>query len=149
MARYSAAFRSAGAGSATLPLGSLYATASIGTAAIVECGVFNTTATAVNVGLVRLSTAGTQGSAITVAAEDDTTQSAICTPKNTHTVGPTLGGVLRVADLGASIGSGVIWTFGTGRHSGLLIPSGTANGIGVYVPNGTGQVCDIYFVWDE
>jgi hypothetical protein len=40
----------------------------------------------------------------------------------------------------------VIWTFG---DSGIRIVLGTANGLGVSCPTGTGQLCDLYFVWDE
>lgn len=148
MSRYVAAWRTNGAGSSTLPIASLYATASV-RPMIAEVGVFNSTATAVNVGLVRLTTTGTQGSTITAAYEDDDTQSALATAKDTHTVGPTITNKLRVAPLGAAIGSGVIWTFGQGRRNGLVIPAATTAGIGIYIPSGTGQVCDVYIAWDE
>jgi hypothetical protein len=56
MARHSAGARAAGAGSATLPIGSLYSVA--GTApSLREVGIFNTTSTAVAIKLVRLDTA--------------------------------------------------------------------------------------------
>lgn len=148
MARFSAAWRTAGAGSATLPLGSLYATAAV-RPRLVEVGVFNSTATAVVIALIRLTTAGTQGSTITAAYEDDDSQTAVTTAKDTHTVAPTLGGKLRQASLGAAIGSGIIWTFGGGKTPGLVIPAGTGNGIGIYIPTGTGQVVDLALTWDE
>lgn len=149
MARYSAAYRTTTAATSLLPMASIYATAAV-TPSIVEVGVFNTTATALNVALARLTTAGTS-SAVVGVNEDDAAQSAISTPRNSHSsTGPTIGTVaMRMADLGAAIGSGVIWTFGTGRHTGLVIPAGTANGLGLYTPNGTGQVCSVYWVWDE
>lgn len=144
MARFSAAWRSAGAGSATLPVGSLYATAAV-RPRLVEVGVFNSTATAVVIALIRLTTTGTQGSTITAAYEDDSSQTAVATAKDTHTVAPTLGGKLRQASLGAAIGSGIIWTFA----NGLVIPNTTGDGIGIYIPTGTGQVVDLYLTWDE
>lgn len=145
MARYSTGDRT-GAGSTTLPLISLYAAAA-SSGAIREIGVFNTTATAVELFLVRLTTAGTQGAALVEALHDDNSQAAACTAFGTHTVAPTLGDDLGYrAVLGAAIGSGVIWTFG---DTGLRIPEGVANGIGLLVENGSGQVCQAYIVWDE
>lgn len=148
MARYSVGYRTTSAATSTLPMASIYATAGV-RPLIVECGIFNTTTTALNVALVRLSTAGTS-SAVTPVYESDDSQAAITTPRNSHSsTGPTLGVVMRQTDIGAAIGSGVIWTFGSGRGTGLVIPAATSNGIGLYTPNGTGQVCDVYWVWDE
>lgn len=150
MARFSCAFRSTGAGSATLPLGSLYATTAV-RPRVVEIGVFNTTAVAVAVAVVRLSAGtGTQGAALTEVYEDDNSQAAVATGFNTHTVTPTtISAALRQASLGAVIGSGVIWTFGGGKTPGLIIPNTTTDAIGVIIPTGTGQICDIHVVWDE
>lgn len=146
MSRYSAGGKSSGAGSTSLPLMSIYGIASIG-GRLRECGVFNTTNTAFDVKLVRLTTAGTQGSGLVETGHDNESPAASCTVFQTHSVGPTLGGDLGYrASIGAAIGAGIIWTFG---DSGIRIPAGTANGIGVIVENGTGQVAQIYFVWDE
>jgi hypothetical protein len=149
MARYSAAYRTTTAATALLPMASIYATAAV-TPIVVEIGVFNTTAVACNVAVCRLTTAGTS-SAVVGVNEDDAVQVPIATPRNSHSsTGPTITGVpIRMADLGAAIGSGVIWTFGTGGHNGIVIPAGTANGIGIYTPNGTGQICSVYIVWNE
>jgi hypothetical protein len=150
VARFSAAFRSAGAGSSTLPLGSIWATAAV-RPRVVEVGVFNTTVTAVTVSLNRFSAGfGTKGAAITPVFENDNSQAAVTTCANTHTVTPTtIGAVpLRQAALGAAVGNGVIWTFGGGRTEGLIIPNTTTDGMGIIVV-GTGQICDIWFVWDE
>ena len=67
MARLAAAYRTTGAGSATLPMASLY---SLGTGGLwlVEVGITNTTVTAFEVSLKRVSTTGTQGAAQTVGA---------------------------------------------------------------------------------
>lgn len=150
MARYSAGDRT-GAGSTTLPIISIYSGAAA-TGTVREIGVFNTTATAVELFLTRLTTTGTQGANLTEARHNPKKQTASCTVVGTHTVAPTLGDDLgyRVA-LGAAIGSGVIWTFG---DDGLLVTEADAveantNGIGVLVENGTGQVCQAYIVWDE
>lgn len=146
MARQAAGFRTTGAGSATLPMASLYAS-STGGLWVVEIAVTNTTVTALETSLKRLTTAGTQGTAQTVTYEEnDGNFTAKGDPRDTHTVAPTLvAGEVRRNSIGASIGSGVIWSFG-GR--GLFVPSGTANGIGLMPMTGTGQVCDVYFSWD-
>jgi hypothetical protein len=125
---------------------SVYAAAAV-SGSLREVGVFNTTAAAVNVKLVRLTSVGTAGAAITVAAQVDRSAAASSTMANTHTAAPTLGADLGYrASLGAAIGSGVIWTFG---DRGIEMPVGVANGIGVIIESGTGQVCEIYFVFDE
>lgn len=147
MARFACAWRTTGAGSTTLPMGSLYATAAV-RPRIVEVGCFNSTSTAVAVALIRLTTTGTQGAGKTETYEDDNSQTAVTTAFDTHTVAPTLGGLLRQTTLGAAPGSGVIWTFG-GKTPGLIIPNTTGDGIGLITATGTGQICDVYFVWDE
>lgn len=146
MARQSAAFRTTGAGSATLPIASLYAS-STGGLWLVEVGISNTTVTAFECSLKRVTTAGTQGTAQTVVYEEnDANFTAKGDPRDTHTVAPTLvAGEARRASIGASIGSGAIWCFG-GR--GLFIPSGTANGVALMPITGTGQIADVYFSWD-
>lgn len=146
MPRHTVGQRSTGAGSATLPLFSLYAGASA-QAALRELGVFNTTATAVAVALVRLASSGQPGAAVTIAPNDTGFVAAQAAAYGTHTSAPTLGTDLGYrAPLGAAVGAGVIWTFG---DRGLVIPKGSTNGIGLYVPTGTGQVVDWYLVFDE
>src|SRR5262245_40466593 len=146
MARYSTGALAAGAGSTTLPSGSLYA---IATASFKmrECGISNTTASAVAHKLSLLTTAGTQGAGLTEAKQDDNSLAGSCTGFNTPTVAPTLGSDLGYrAQLGAAIGSAVVWTFG---DVGLRVPLTTVNGIGTITENGTGQIVQFYFVWDE
>jgi hypothetical protein len=148
MARYSAAWRTTGAGSTTLPIGGLMSVAGC-RPRLVEVGVFNTTSTAVAVALRRVTAAGTSGATQTVVYESDPAQTALGTPKDTWTVAPTFAtGNLRVASLGASVGSGVIWTF-AGPAGGLLIPNTTGDGVVVSVLTGTGQICDLSLTWDE
>lgn len=147
MARFSAGGRSTIAASSTLPCASLYATAGI-RPRIIEIGVFNTTSTALAVALQRLTTTGTQGSAIAVIPDNSVEQTPIATPKNGHTVGPTITtGVLRQASLGAAVGAGIIWTFDS--SAALEIAAATTNGIGITCPTGTGQVLDFYIDWIE
>lgn len=147
MARQAAAWRTSGAGSATLPMASLYASAT-GGLWVVEIWVGNTTVTNYTISLKRVTTAGTQGAAQTVVYEEnDQNFTAKGDPRDTHTVAPTLvTGEVRRAPIGAAIGNGVTFTFG-GR--GLWVPSGVANGIALMPITGTGQISDVVFSWDS
>ena len=142
--RHSIAGRSTVVGTALRAIASLFATASVG-AKLREVGVFNTTATALAVSLVRFTNASGQGAGLT-EVDYDPASPAICTGFAGHTADGAVGSPIRYASLGAAIGSGIIWTFG---DSGLLVPVGTANGIGIICPTGTGQILDYYFDWDE
>lgn len=136
------------AGSTTLPIISLYGSASV-TPQICEIGVFNTTATAVALKLVRLTTTGTQGAGLVEAPLNPEVNpaTAVAAGFATHTVAPTLGNDLGYRGvLGAAVGSGLIWTFGA---RGLSVTVSANAGIGVIVENGTGQACQAYLVWDE
>lgn len=145
MARYSAGVLT-GAGSTTLPVLSLYGISAIAPV-LREVGLTNTTSTAVANKLVFLTTAGTQGAGLVETKHRDAAPAASSTAFTTHTVAPTLGGDLGYrTSLGATVGAGVIWTFGA---EGVQPPTGTANGIGVIVENGTGQALQAYVVWDE
>lgn len=146
MARFSSAWRTGGAGSTTLPIGGITATAGVRPRAR-EIGVFNTTATEVALALRRITAIGTAGATQSVLYESDSAQTALVTPKDTWTVAPTfVAGNLRVATLGAAKGSGVIWTFGP---DGLVIPNTTGDGLVIAVLTGTGQICEVSFTWDE
>jgi hypothetical protein len=113
-----------------------------------EVGIFNTTATAFAVALVRASAAGTVGTAMTEVIMDNEVNSgsAQLTAFNTHTANATVGSPVRQSTIGAAAGAGVIWTFG---DEGLIIPTGTANGIVIILPVGTAQHFDFYFEWQE
>jgi hypothetical protein len=146
MARHSTGLRATGVGSTTLPFAAVCGVANFG-GSVVEVGCFNTTAVAVAVKLVRLTTAGTPGAG-TVEAEhnpDGPTPNLVGFDVYTST-GPTLIDLGYRAPLGAAIGAGVIWTFG---DKGLWIPPGPTNGIGIILAVGTGQICDWYMAWDE
>lgn len=112
-----------------------------------ECGVFNTTSTAVAVGLIVCSAKGTQVGTLTPYQEDDAEAAApLETGGLSQSSDSTLAGTIRQASLGAQIGSGVVWTFG---DRGVHVKEGTANGIIVNLPTGTGQHVDFYFVYDK
>ena len=150
MARFSAGARTT-AGTSLRPMMSLYsAAASVGT--LREVGCFNTTATALEIFLTRLTTTGTQGAGLTEARYNPKKPPALCTAFTTHTADATLGDDLGYRGvLGAAVGSGIIWTFG---DDGIQIGEPDAveavtNGIGIILATGTGQICQTYFVWDE
>lgn len=145
MTRY-AASTITGAGSTTLPIVSLYASTSV-RPHIREIHLFNTTATAVSLKLVRLTTTGTQGTALTEMAHITEDRAAVAQAFATHSVAPTITtGDLWRGVLGAAIGSGVILTF---PEEGLVIPATANAGVGVVVSSGTGQVVEATIVWDE
>jgi hypothetical protein len=140
----SAAFRTTGAGSATLPIASIYGVTTTDTVRVLEIGVFNSTVTACQIQLRRVSTTGTQGAAQTEVCEESLTYVPLAQVFDTHTVAPTLvAGIIRSASLGAAIGSGVIWTF-----KGIAIDKLTTSGLAI-IPVGTGQICDIHISWYE
>jgi hypothetical protein len=148
MARFSASWRTTGAGSTTLPIGGILAAAGV-RPRLVEVGVSNSTATACSVALRRITAAGTPGAAQSVVYESDSAQTALTTARDTWTVAPTfVAGNIRAFDLGAAVGSGIIWTFG-GATGGLVIPNTAGDGIVVSVLAGTGQICTVSFTWDE
>ncbi len=145
MSLYSAAERSSIVGAATTPQMSLYSPA--GSRLIVkEVHVFNTTATALSVALVALTTAGTQGASIDEVEHELEGPPPLGTAFQGHTVDPTITvGEYARASLAAAIGGGVVWIF----NRGIIVPAGVANGVGVTTPDGTGQICDITFIWEE
>ena len=144
MARCSVATRSSlASGVAAGP--SLYATTAV-RPQIREIGVFNTTAVAVAVGIVRATTAGTQGAGLTEVCDSDLSHVVIATAFNTHTVAPTVSAASRQTSLGAAIGSGVIWTWGPGE---FILTNAVTDGVVINCPTGTGQILDFYIVWEE
>lgn len=123
---------------------SVYATTGV-KPRIKEIGVFNTTSTACAVGVARASSTGTQGAGLTEVCETDDSHTIVATGFNTHTADATVGACVRQASLGASVGSGVIWTW----EDGLVLDKATSAGIVIVCPTGTGQHLDFYITWDE
>jgi hypothetical protein len=111
-----------------------------------EVGVFNTTANAVAVSLVRFTNATGVGAGLTEVSWDLDDGTPLCTAFAGHTADGAVGAAIRQATLGGVVGSGVIWTFGGG---GFEIQQGTANGMGIICPTGTGQILDYYYDWEE
>lgn len=145
MARYTVAAVTT-AGSTTLPIISLYGGTTV-RPRLREIHLFNTTTIAVNLKVVRVTTTGTQGTALTEMPLVPEDPAAIATAFNTHSVAPTITtGDLWRGSLGAAIGSGVILTY---PDQGLVIPATANNGIAVVVAAGTGQAVDATIIWDE
>lgn len=136
-----------GAGSTTLPIAALIGSAS-GRIRIAEIGVFNTTATAVNLVLCRLTTAGTPGTAATSRLTDAAdAAAAVGTVRNTYTgTAPTTTELGIGFPLPGAIGAGIVLPF---PDDTLTIPATAAAGIGLLVESGTGQACRVWFRWYE
>lgn len=137
--------RSTVVGTAARAQMSLFGIANIG-GRLRECGVCNTTTTALAIALARFTAATNVGAGQTEGEYDENAPGPSMTIFAGHTGDGTVGQILRQWSIGAAIGSGVIWTFG---DSGVIVQPGTANGIGPTVPTGTGQICDDYVDWDE
>jgi hypothetical protein len=134
------------AGSTTLPIISLYGATTV-RARVREVHLFNVSTTAVFLKIVRVTTTGTVGSALTEMPLVPEDPAALATAFNTHSVAPTVTtGDLWRGSLGAATGSGVILTF---PDQGLVIPATANNGIAVIVSTGTGQAVDATIIWDE
>lgn len=111
-----------------------------------EVGFFNTTAVACTFRLARITAAPTGGAALGEVNYENSDAAPDMTAFNAATGNGTISAdSYRIAQLGAAVGSGVIWTFGS---RGIHIPAGTANGLGI-VPVGTGQIVAFYFDWME
>lgn len=134
------------AGSTTLPVFALVGSASV-RARILEIGVFNTTTTAVALKLVRLTTAGTPGTATTIdkmGPEDPA--AAVCVARNTYSVTATNTDAGFRCVLGAAIGSGFVWTFADYEFTTLVAANAA---VACLVENGTGQPVQWYIKWKE
>ncbi len=143
---YSVAGVASGIGSTTLPCVSLYAPAGNGLR-IRELACWNTTSTACVYGWQRLTTAGTQGSALTNEMEWDESMAAVTgTGFAAHSVAPSLGSLFEYLPVGAAIGAGYYYTYG---GPGIVVPAGTGNGVGLILLTGTGQLLAYKIVWEE
>lgn len=112
-----------------------------------EIGVFNTTTTAVAVGVLLCTATGTQAGALTEVIEDDQSNgNAPAETAFTSQSTDSTGTIIRQASLGAAIGSGLIWTWGDRE---LLIDEGTGNGVIITCPTGTAQHLDFWIKWGK
>jgi hypothetical protein len=146
MAKYTISGRSTVVGTNARAQFSLFGIASrVGK--IVECGLFNTSTSAVNLALARWTAATNVGTGLTEVKMDEQAPDAELTGFAGHTGDGTVGNVVRQCTLGAAAGAGIIWTFA--QDNALIVTAGTANGVGPYVPNGTGQTTDYHLDWLE
>jgi hypothetical protein len=146
MPRYSAGGIASAAATATLPSVTLAAASGSG-CRLRQLSIFNTTTSAFYATLRRFSTAGTRGSAVNVHGPANS-PAAACTvaDANTSTAPTLVNGVIEIAAIAASIGSGVIWTF---DDTTAELLAGTGNMFGILCPSGTGQVFTYTWHWDE
>jgi hypothetical protein len=148
MARYSAGMTAAGAGTSGgtgTPIFGILATAAVAPK-VREIGIFNTTAVACAYRVVAV-TGGTPGATVTAYSQDlGVLGTPTCLAKQLWTAGisSALDTGYRI-QIGAAIGSGGILTFG---DNGLRCALGATIALAIQ-PIGTGQVCEVYFVWDE
>ena len=135
------------AGSTTLPICALVGGTG-GRIRITEIGVFNTTSTAVNLVLCRLSTAGTPGASATSRLTDAAdAATAVGVLKNTYSsTAPTTTELGIGFPLPAAVGAGIVLTF---PDDTLTIPATANAGIGLLVESGTGQAVRMYARWLE
>lgn len=146
MPEYSATVTT-GAGSATLPVSSLYGAAATWVR-LKQLWIFNTAATAVTLRLVRVTTAGTSTAVTSTPYDTGPGIAAIGTARNTHTVAPTVtAGDLATIVIPAAIGGGVILPFE--GNDGLAIPGNTANAGLALLPTAAGPVLAVTWVWTE
>lgn len=144
MARYSAGMTAAGAGVALRPILGILSTATV-SPVLREVGIYNTTATACTYRLVNF-TGGTAGAAQVERKHRRNAPAAISTVFGLWTADATIGEDTGYrAIIGAGAGNGAVMTFG---DTGLEAELGATSGLGL-VPIGTGQICEVYFVFDE
>lgn len=125
----------------------VFAGATSGKFWIREIGIFNTTTTAVCVGIAVCTATGTQVDGLTEYQEDDSTNAAPSeTAFKSQSTDSTVAATIRQASLGAAIGSGIIFTWG---EKELEILEGTANGVIINCPTGTAQHLDFWIKWQK
>jgi hypothetical protein len=134
------------AGSTTLPVAALVGGTTV-LCRIREIGVFNTTATAVALKLVRVTTAGTPGATLAASSLNVDPATSVGVLKNTYSgTAPTTVDLGYRCVLGAAVGSGFVWTFDDFDLTTLIAAS---SAVGILVENGTGQALQIYVKWLE
>lgn len=112
-----------------------------------EIGVFNTTTTAFAVAVSRATATGTRAGQLTVTRHDTTSGAATAAVYTSQSADATItADPVAQASIGASVGSGMVWTFG---DTGLVIPATSNAGLVLICPTGTAQHFDFYIVWDE
>jgi hypothetical protein len=115
-----------------------------------EIGVFNSTAVASSVGLIRTATVGTPSTSTLVQAQKNDGPAGTCNIDTAFSAQPTIAGspiYLRKIVLPASIGAGIIWTFGPNE---LWASSGATTSLVLWnFGSGTAAALEVYVVIDE
>lgn len=145
--RASSGFLATGAGSTTLPQGSLYAPAGQDIWLVKAMANLQGSATGFTIALRRATSQGGTHTGEEEFCHDDPAGTVLGTTFNVDTgTTPTLtAGELEVFHFGDAKGSAIVWTFG-GR--GLMIPAGTGNGVVIVPLAGTPAACVLGFTWD-
>jgi hypothetical protein len=142
MPEYSASMVAAGAGTTLRPVFGLLSLAA-SSPVLKEVSVFNTTAVACQYRLVQL-TGGTPGATVVARRVRRNAPPALMLAKQLWTADATVGEDLGyLFQLGAQIGSGVIWPI-----ADIEGDVGATAALGL-VPIGTGQVVTVGFRWAE
>ena len=110
-----------------------------------EIGVSVTTAAAAAVGLIRPSAVGaTFTSTSTGQPEDPVSAAGVAVVDTAAGTAPTIGSTyMRIVQLPATIGAGVIWTF----PDGLLVP--VSSSIALWQTSASAVGYALYFLYDE
>jgi hypothetical protein len=125
----------------------VFAGATTGKFWVREVKVFNTTSTAVCVGVAVCTATGTQVGGLTEYQIDDASAPAPSeTAFTSMSSAATVAAQIEQATLGAAAGSGIIFTWG---EKELEIPEGTGNGIIINCPTGTAQHLDFSLKWQK
>jgi hypothetical protein len=149
MARFSAGVRATASAGSLIPIISVFPGGVVG-GSLREIGVFNTSGTAFEIRLARITVGpGTLGAALAEACVTNPGAVAACQAFTTSTGGtPTFVDLGYRTVIGPQAGAGVIWTFG---DVGMILPPtvGTLNGVCVIPETGASQIAQTYAVWDE
>jgi hypothetical protein len=125
----------------------VFAGATTGKFWVREVKVFNTTTSAVCVGVAVCTATGTQVGGLTEYQIDDASAPAPSeTAFTSMSSAATVVAQIEQVTLGAAAGSGIIFTWG---EKELEIPEGTGNGIIINCPTGTAQHLDFSLKWQK
>lgn len=112
---------------------------------VFELGVFNVSGVAGEVGLIRPTAVGATFTSTTVgAALDNASAIGVAVVDTAATTAPTIGSnYMRRAQLPATVGSGLIWTF----PLGINVP--VSSSIALWQLSAAAVTYDVYFDYDE
>lgn len=132
-------------GSATLPQGSIYSSATSGFG-LLEVIFSGTTSSAKRVQLRRLTSAGTPGTGSTEVKYDDDATAPLATVFLTHTGAPGLGDAMHLMP-GEAVSGSCRWA--AFHDDPLEVAVGTANGLGLLRLDANTGGADVHWVWEE